>query len=334
VDAAVGGASHEAVTAHVDTNSALLAVRREGTAWMQLAGGLPLGSGGTSWGSFSGGTEMLSPGRFRAGVHAGGQGYLYSTEASSSDGWGAIGEAGPIFRYGWSAAEIEFRSGGIASRTVVDGNSHSRFLFSNAAEVGVLIPAGARVGAAAQYVRADGRGYPLLAATLSQAWSRGGWWARLGHWWTDEVENPEWSVGAYANAGQRFQLHALVRQETNDPIYLRYPRRSWSVGLSVVLGRRRAATPVAPIVLDGSLVTIRIPSSEAASPPAIAGDFNSWKPLPMVRDGEYWSASISVQPGIYRFSFRSDDGTWFLPPVIANRVEDGFGGEDGVLVVP
>src|SRR5690606_37375893 len=139
--------------------------------------------------------------------------------------------------------DIELRSGGVASRTVVDSQSYPRYLLSSAALVGLSMPAGMHLDAAAQYVRGDSEGYPLVAATLSQVRARGGWWARFGHWWSDEVEKPEWSVGAYANAGQRFQLHALFRQETNDPIYLRVPRRSWSVGLSVALGRATVVIP-------------------------------------------------------------------------------------------
>ena len=334
IDAAVGGASLEAVTAHVDTNSALMAIRRDGTTWMQLAGGLPLGSEGSSWGSFAGGTESLLPGPVTFGGRAGAQGYLYSTDAPDSDGWGAIAEAGPLVRFGWARTDVELRLGGIASRTVIDGDTDSRFLLSNVAQVGMQMPAGVHVDAAAQYVLTEDSGFPLIAATLSQGFARGGWWGRFGHWFSDDVEQPEWSVGVYANAGERFQINALFRQETNDPIYQRQPRKSWSLGLSMAVGRQPPSVRVDPIIFEGRRATVRVPVAEATTAPMLAGDFNSWKPAPMALQGDFWIASVDAPSGVYRFSFRKDDGTWFLPSNVMNRVDDGFGGENGILVVP
>src|SRR5690606_37022863 len=86
VDAAVGGASHEAVTAHVDTNSALLGLRREGPTWMQIAGGVPLGTDGARWGSFAGGAEVIRAGPLDYGVLLGGQAYAFSSEPTPTDG--------------------------------------------------------------------------------------------------------------------------------------------------------------------------------------------------------------------------------------------------------
>lgn len=334
VDAAVGGASHEAVTAHVATNSALLAIRREGTTWMQLAGGLPLDSDGARWGSFSGGAEIMRPGRVRFGALVGGQGYAYVSDGIDSKGWGTIGELSPTLRFSRSALALELRSGGIASLSVVDGVSDSRFLLSSAAEIGVALTPSIVLDAAAQYVVAEEQSYPYIGATISHALSRGGWWARLGHWSSPRVEEPEWSLGAYANAGQRVQLHAVFRQETNDPVYQRLPRRSWSVGVSYAIGETRRPAPVDPAVsVRGRSVTVKIPAGDAAAPLFIAGDFNAWTPAPMARVGDFWTITLPVAPGVHRFSFKDSDGNWFLPPTISSRVDDGFGGENGVLVV-
>ncbi len=43
--------------------------------------------------------------------------------------------------------------------------------------------------------------------------------------------------------------------------------------------------------------------------------------------------SFELAPGVYHFSFQLSDGSWFLPDSVRNRVEDGFGGVNGVLVV-
>ncbi len=333
VDAAVGGASHEAVTAHVDTNSALLGLRREGPTWMQIAGGVPLGTDGARWGSFAGGAEVIRAGPLDYGVLLGGQAYAFSSEPTPTDGWGALGEVGPTLRYSSPRVALQLRSGGIGSWSVVDGISEARFLMSSVAELGLTVTPSITVDAAAQYVVAEEGGYPFLGGTLSQALSRGGWWARLGYWSSRQVERPEWSLGAYANAGQRIQLHAVLRQETDDPIYQRLPRRSWSLGLSYVLGKARATLPQSPVVIASGSVTVKIPASDGVPPPFLAGDFNDWTPVQMTRVGDFWTVTLPVHPGVYRFSFKDSDGNWFLPPTITSRVDDGFGGEDGILVV-
>lgn len=333
VDAAVGGASHEAVTAHVDTNSALVGLRREGSTWMQIAGGVPLGADGARWGSFAGGAEMMRPGRVDFGVLVGGQGYAFASESMRTDGWGALGEIGPTLRYSTSRLAVELRSGGIASWSVVEGISDARFLMSSAAEVGVAISPSVTMEAAAQYVVAEEGGYPFIGGTLAQALARGGWWARLGYWSSAQVERPEWSLGAYANAGQRMQLHAVIRQETEDPIYQRLPRRSWSLGLSYVIGKSRDSLPLSPVTVLGGSVTVNIPAGDDVSPPFLAGDFNSWTPVQMTRVGEFWTITLPMGPGVYRYSFKDGDGNWFLPPTVTSRVDDGFGGENGILVV-
>ena len=67
--------------------------------------------------------------------------------------------------------------------------------------------------------------------------------------------------------------------------------------------------------------------------PSIAGDFTDWEPVPMRRNGDQWEASFDLEPGVYHYSFVRSDGSWFLPDTIRNRVDDGFGGMNAVLVV-
>jgi 1,4-alpha-glucan branching enzyme len=67
--------------------------------------------------------------------------------------------------------------------------------------------------------------------------------------------------------------------------------------------------------------------------PSVAGDFTDWSSVRMTRvDGE-WEASFQLAPGVYHYSFQRADGSWFLPDSVQNRVDDGFGGANGVLVV-
>ena len=115
--------------------------------------------------------------------------------------------------------------------------------------------------------------------------------------------------------------------------FARLPRRSWSLGLSYVIGKSRVTPPLSPVIVLSGSVTVNIPASEDTTPPYLAGDFNSWTPVQMTREGESWTITLPIAPGVYRYSFKDSDGNWFLPPTITSRVDDGFGGEDGILVV-
>jgi hypothetical protein len=81
--------------------------------------------------------------------------------------------------------------------------------------------------------------------------------------------------------------------------------------------------------------TIRLPISSVATTgtPSIAGDFNNWKPALMERNGDAWSYTVAVAPGVYNYSFVSDQGTWFVPEGVPGRRDDGMGGHVAVLVV-
>jgi len=97
----------------------------------------------------------------------------------------------------------------------------------------------------------------------------------------------------------------------------------------------RVASPIRPLHIEpagGVLVTLR--ASDA--PPgqiSIAGDFNSWQPTPMQREGDSWVVRLPVGPGVYHYAFRSATGTWFVPSSTPGRRDDGMGGHVAVLMV-
>ena len=103
--------------------------------------------------------------------------------------------------------------------------------------------------------------------------------------------------------------------------------------MSVLLGRAKVITPPVPASYTGGNALIRLPVSASKTAPSIAGDFNAWKPAPMQRDGNQWTFTVAVQPGVYHYAFVSSTGEWFVPESVPGRKDDGMGGHVAVLVV-
>jgi hypothetical protein len=96
--------------------------------------------------------------------------------------------------------------------------------------------------------------------------------------------------------------------------------------------RRFRAAPVAAEVGAGG-VTLRIPGRGLRQAPSVAGDFSGWRPLRMVRSGEFWVIRLDLAPGAYRYAFRTADGEWFVPDSVPGRRDDGMGGVSALLLV-
>jgi hypothetical protein len=88
-----------------------------------------------------------------------------------------------------------------------------------------------------------------------------------------------------------------------------------------------------PTSYAGGRATTRLPVSESATAPRIAGDFNKWQPQPMARNGKDWTFTVAVAPGVYNYAFVNDKGEWFVPASVPGRRNDGMGGHVAVLVV-
>jgi hypothetical protein len=84
---------------------------------------------------------------------------------------------------------------------------------------------------------------------------------------------------------------------------------------------------------DDSLrvVSVRLPSATTVE---IMGDFTDWEPVPMTRapNGE-WRVERVITPGTHRVAIRVDAGAWTVPPNLP-RVDDEFGGDVGIVIVP
>ncbi|UCF20396.1 MAG: glycogen-binding domain-containing protein [Gemmatimonadota bacterium] len=133
-------------------------------------------------------------------------------------------------------------------------------------------------------------------------------------------------------------------------------RASWSLE---VAGGRSGPDPLlnSPAGVDGSLVLVWNPlRAGGAAPPlytvtggehpvvlfrlddldadavSVIGDFSSWEPVAMRRQGKAWFAQVPVEPGLYHFGFLVD-GEWYLPDQAPGKINDDFGRLNATLVV-
>lgn len=71
----------------------------------------------------------------------------------------------------------------------------------------------------------------------------------------------------------------------------------------------------------------------AATRVEVAGDWNEWRPIALLRSADgVWYADLSIPPGEYRYAFRIDGREWEVPNGVAT-VHDGFGGRSARLSV-
>jgi len=67
----------------------------------------------------------------------------------------------------------------------------------------------------------------------------------------------------------------------------------------------------------------------------LAGDFNNWDVdnLPMKKDNKgTWKVSLALAPGRYEYLFWVDE-VWHDDPNATERVENPFGGQNGVRII-
>lgn len=131
--------------------------------------------------------------------------------------------------------------------------------------------------------------------------------------------------GTYGSVGLR--MAARLRSAPNDPRAAPNP---------IVVAPEEPDAPVGRLELNNAggtrrLLYIRIPGARTVE---IAGDFNSWRAVPLARrpDG-WWSIELEIEPGAYETSIRLDGGPWIAPPGLT-PIKDEFAGEGGILIVP
>jgi 1,4-alpha-glucan branching enzyme len=72
--------------------------------------------------------------------------------------------------------------------------------------------------------------------------------------------------------------------------------------------------------------------SPASASVAIAGDFNSWKPLVLKKSKSgYWTGKTKLHSGEYQYKIVYDGKYWEIDNANPERVSDGQGGENSRL---
>jgi len=91
---------------------------------------------------------------------------------------------------------------------------------------------------------------------------------------------------------------------------------------------------LAPLIAQrrGDSVVVRF-RMDAQRSVAIAGDWNSWQPVPLrALGGDIWEGAFILAPGTYHFNLFVDGAEWVVPGGVAT-VPDGMGGLVAVLTV-
>ncbi|HEX6308723.1 MAG TPA: glycogen-binding domain-containing protein [Longimicrobiales bacterium] len=185
-----------------------------------------------------------------------------------------------------------------------------------------------------RYEAGDEEATTYAGVTAALAHERGSVWGSAGYWMDLDGADVPWAAGTTLRVHPRAAIEASARRDTFDPLYMQPPQTSWHIGFSLRVGGPAGppAPPIPHAYVDGR-ATIRLPVSESAEPPSIAGDFNGWEPAPMQRSGDHWTFTVTLAPGVYNYAFVRADGTWFVPEDTPGRREDGMGGHVAVLVV-
>jgi hypothetical protein len=336
-DVSAGRLVYDPLSATVDTSTVMGAIRRDTPRgiWVYGAGALPAGDAGTFWAATgTGGRVMAAPNRnlrARVGADLGAHGFWFRDRVVSVSGTGGTLEAMPFLRVTAGNGFVDGVVGWRGHTLSYAGLRENRGVFETGARGGYGIRF--RVEGDARWVHADERTYPFVGATVAYQRARAEVWGQVGKWLATDFDDRAWAVGSGARLNARTSVWGSVRQDAPDPLYWNSARRTWSIGLTQRLGR--IPVPLVPVSPSpGGLVVIRLRAADTPSGVvSIAGDFNNWQAVPMLREGSDWVIRLPLTPGVYHYSFRSSSGEWFVPASAAGRRDDGMGGHQAVLVV-
>jgi hypothetical protein len=147
-----------------------------------------------------------------------------------------------------------------------------------------------------------------------------------------------------ARRGQPAQRSGLLRWLVEPrPIRVRpvwVPALAAAAAVIVWLGLRQlavppAAPPTASAAPDTVFVRFELIAPEAHQV-TLAGSFNGWRTegAPLTReDGGIWTVTLPLSVGEHRYQFVVDGDRWMPDPKADAQVEDGFGGQNSVIVV-
>lgn len=185
--------------------------------------------------------------------------------------------------------------------------------------------------------------YPVLAQTINGL-SPTGEWRRDNTWQLlAEAEGrvmDGWDV--YAGGGwtrQTSNIAALEYDQSRFYLGLRFtPLRSGRSNHRIaMMGEPVDPPPRGPQspleTPSGVVFRFHAPGAREVS---LVGDFNGWDPARAALDGPDsagdWRVTEALPPGLWRYAFVVD-GVWTKPPDAERYEGDGFGGENGIILV-
>lgn len=338
----VGGTDARTLTREVGGTSLMLGIQRDAPTWLYLSAGIPLDSSSTPWGAVGAGARLLAAplasgsGAPSFGMDVGAHGFGYRDEGLDGTGLGGTVEALPFASIRRGALGFELHAGGRGYGTTIGDTSLTRGVLDAGAAISYLPDNRLAIRADAKAIRSAEGSFPFAGAGVAYQTGAVSVWGSIGRYLHSELPDPDWSLGLSLLTIGDIRLEVAAQQDATDPLYWNPVRRFWSVGLSRALGSpSRPVALVAPIVprRAGGGVVLELPAAEVDGVPAVGGDFNGWTAVPMRRVGDRWRAELDIPPGVYHYAFRAPDGHWFVPESVPNRVDDGFGGSNAVLVV-
>jgi hypothetical protein len=108
-----------------------------------------------------------------------------------------------------------------------------------------------------------------------------------------------------------------------------------AVALALVVAGVGCA-PSATVRPGGAGAPVVVRYAGAADAVELIGDMTGWQPVPFQRSGDGWVLELQLPAGRYEYRLalrRGEETVPFLPDG-AERVHDGYGGENAVLRVP
>lgn len=338
--------------------SVSLGLRRDSpTGWLRLAGGLPLGEEDPLWAA----AELaqrpgIARGAWFFGIDVAAQGFLqrYSTTVveevglpiggipelgglrtheETVHGSGIAGEVVPVAALRRGAVGIEAGAGLSWYHSSLGESELSRLARLAHLRLALAPVSPFALTGELRGVGVDGANYAYAGVQATYRRGPAAVWASAGRWFHADSAGTPWAAGASLLIGSRMELTAYARHDPFDPVQQSAPRRSWGIGTRLLLAAPPAPPRPVPAAYRGGRATIALPTAAVKGAPRIAGDFNGWTPVPMTREGDHWTYTVALAPGVYEYAFVGADGEWFVPESVPGRRDDGMGGYVAILVV-
>jgi hypothetical protein len=91
----------------------------------------------------------------------------------------------------------------------------------------------------------------------------------------------------------------------------------------------------APVISPGELQHRFVIYNPDVSKTEIVGDFTRWNPVPLEKIGSsgYWSVTLKLEAGEYRYSYLIDNNRQIADPTVLTHEQDDFGGKNSIIKV-